>query len=438
MPERRIAITGLGLVTPAGIGLEEFWNAMLRGAQPIRPITRFEAANFPSRIGGELEDFSPRRFVPKSYRKAVKLMARDIQIAVAAADLAVTDAGMVTRAADDGQEMTIHPQRLGCNIGAGLISPDLNELGEAFVTAMTDGAFDLKAWGGEGINNLTPLWLLKYLPNMLSCHVTIIHGCRGPSNTITCGEASGHLSVGEAARWIQRDAADAVLAGGAESKLCPMGLMRQTLLNRLCTSGNDSAAAACRPFDADHDGAVVGEGGGVIVLEEMQSAERRGARIYAELVGFGAACDPGGMDVETPTAGSLDAALTGAMKDAGISPQDVGLIVPHATAMPGEDLCEARAWGEALGQRAREAPAFALTGATGTLFAGSGAVELGAAAMALHTQNVPPTVNFAKAADGCELNLSAERRDGNFQYAVSGAFSVGGQSAACILKKYEQ
>ncbi len=242
MPERRVAITGLGVVTPAGVGAESLWQTLLEARSCVRTIRRFDPSKFPCHIGGELEEaFSARSFVPKDYRKAVKVMARDIEIAVAAADLAFRDAGLVT-AGTGGEGSTVSSGRLGCNIGAGLICSDLNELGAAVSTAVTEGKFDLRKWGSGGMNNLTPLWLLKYLPNMLACHVTIIHAAKGPSNTITCGDASGHLTVGEAARLVARGEADVVIAGGAESKLNPMGLLRQALLRRLCTNRNDQAS----------------------------------------------------------------------------------------------------------------------------------------------------------------------------------------------------
>ncbi len=195
------AITGLGVVTAAGVGIEQLWDALMESRQCIGGISLFDASEFNSQIGGEIADFSARKFVPKTYRKSVKVMARDIEIAVAAADLAIRDSGIISRGIDP-DAMDIDPKRLGCNIGAGLINTDLDELGMAVSSSIEDGQFSLKKWGSAGINDLTPLWLLKYLPNMLACHVTIIHGAEGPSNTITCGDASAHLAVGEAARMV--------------------------------------------------------------------------------------------------------------------------------------------------------------------------------------------------------------------------------------------
>lgn len=438
MPERRVAITGLGVVSPAGVGMDALWSGLLAGRSFTRKITAFDASAFPTDLGGYVEDFSARDYVPKNYRKSVKIMARDIELAVGAADLAFRDAGIVTAAAGEGAELTIEPHRLGCNIGAGLICGDLDEMGVALASSLDDeGKFSLAKWGEGGMSNLTPLWLLKYLPNMLACHVTIVHGARGPSNTITCGDASAHLAVGEATRLVARGAADAAIAGGAECKLNPMGLLRQSMLKRLCTTWQGDASEACRPFDEQHAGTVIGEGGGLLVIEAMDNAKARGARMYAEIVGFASACDPGGIEVLTPTAGGLGQAVRAAMKDAGIGPEQVGLIVTHGTGVAGEDVCETAEWRSVLGDLAERIPAVAVSGSVGSLFAGAGGVELALAAKAMHSQTVPPTVNFTSAAPECGLNLSSAARSGDFEYAISAAFSVGGQSGACVLRRIE-
>lgn len=435
MADRRVAITGVGVVCPAAIGAEAFWQALLTGKSAIKPISVFDPSGFPCHIGGELTDFSARSYVPKDYRKAVKVMARDIEIAVAAADGAFRDSGIVTKGIDP-TNINIPPKRLGCNIGAGLICTDLDELAQAVNSAVVDGKFDMKMWGASGINNLTPLWLLKYLPNMLSCHVTIIHGAEGPSNTITCGDASGIQSVGEAARQIQRGAADVIIAGGAESKLNPMGLLRQDKLGRLCVSRNDTPESACRPFDIAHAGTVIGEGGGLLILEELEHAKARGAKIYAEIVGLGAACDPAAIDVTAPTAGSLDLAVMHALKDACIDASQISGIMAHGTAVPAEDAREVASWQAALGETALKAPATSLGGLNGSLFAGAGSLSLAAAALALHNQVLPPLAGFESPAEGCEMNFSNAPRSMELNLLACGAFAIGGQSAAMILKRY--
>ncbi|MBS3734956.1 MAG: hypothetical protein KGY99_08510 [Phycisphaerae bacterium] len=436
MHDRRAVITGVGVVTPVGVGVQAFADALESGRSAVRDISLFDASGFPCRIGGELESFSARKFVPKSYRKSVKVMARDIEIAVAAADLAFRDAGLTTRGIDP-DNVDVDCKRLGCNIGAGLICTDLSELGAAVNTAVVDGTFDLRQWGEHGLDNLTPLWLLKYLPNMLACHVTIIHGCEGSSNNITCGDASAHLGVGESAGWIARGAVDAVVAGGAESKLNPMGVLRQSLLHRLRTDANDAPADACRPFDADAGGTVIGEGGGLLILEAAERAQQRGAAPYAELAGFGAACDPQGIAATRPNVGSLDLAVSKAMADADVGPDDVDAIFCQGSGVPGEDRLEAQAWAAALGDAAERVPACALTGAIGTLFAGAGGAALAAAAVAMKRNMVPGTVNFSRPAEGVTLNLSRQGRSAELNCIVTAAYSIGGQSAACVLKRPE-
>jgi len=436
MPERRVVITGLGVVTAAASEAEEFWRALTEGRSGISEISLFDATGFLGRDGGQLADFSARKYVPKSYRKSVKVMSRDIEIAVAAADGAFRDAGITTRGIDP-DAVDVEGRRLGCNIGAGLICTDLDGLAEAVNSAVTDGKFDFREWGRAGMDNLTPLWLLKYLPNMLSCHVTIIHGCEGPSNCITCGDASGLMAIGEAARYIARGAADVAIAGGAESKLNPMGVMRQQLLGRLRARGAGEPTAAPRPFEPAHGGMVVGEGGGLVILEDRQRARDRGADIYAELVGFGGACDPRGIDVAKPNVGGLDLAVRRALGDAGIAPEQVSMILAHGTGVPAEDVAEAAAWASALGAPAAEIPAATVTGSTGSLFAGAGGVEIAAAALALRHQTVPASAGFAAPAADCVMNLSASGRAMELEYVVSGAFGVGGQSGACVLKRHE-
>src|SRR5438270_569469 len=253
---RRVVITGVGVVSPIGIGAKAFWENLLAGKVGVRRIARFDAGGFACQIAGEAPPYKIGDYVPKSYRKATKVMARDIELAVIAADDAMKDAGLKTKAYTDTPE--INPQRFGCNIGAGLISAELDELTAAMHIARgaEPNKLDLHTWGKDGMGQLTPLWLLKYLPNMLACHVTIIHELKGPSNTITCADASSHLAIGEAFRTIQRGKADLAICGGGESKIDPMGMMRHTLLKRLNETHNDSPESAVRPFDADAAGMV--------------------------------------------------------------------------------------------------------------------------------------------------------------------------------------
>src|SRR3954466_3879581 len=265
---RRVVITGVGVVSPLGIGARAHWEGVVEGRPGVKRITAFDPAGFPSQVAGEAPAYKIGDFVPKSYRKATKVMARDIELAVIAADDAFKDSGLKSAAYTESPDFD--GTRFGCNIGAGLISCDLNELTGALTTSRDDAStnrLDLKKWGRDGMQQLTPLWLLKSLPNMLACHVTIVHQLRGPSNTITCADASSHLAIGEAFRTIQRGDADLAICGGAESKVNPMGLIRQVLIKRL-TDKNDEPGESVRPFDVDASGTAVGEGGGLLILEE--------------------------------------------------------------------------------------------------------------------------------------------------------------------------
>src|SRR6476620_3339267 len=277
--ERRVVITGIGVISPIGIGSKTFWENLLAGQCGIRKVQNYDAAGFRCQIAGEAPAYKIGDFVPKSYRKATKVMARDIELAVIAADDAFKDSGLKSAAYTETPDFD--GKRFGCNIGAGLISCELNELTAALSTARGDdfaNRLDLKKWGRDGMQQLTPLWLLKYLPNMLACHVTIVHQLKGPSNTITCADASSHLAIGEAFRTIQRGDADMAICGGAETKVVPMNLMRQILLRRVTESHNETPDQAVRPFDTEATGTAAAEGGGLFILEEYDRAKARGAK----------------------------------------------------------------------------------------------------------------------------------------------------------------
>ncbi|MCP4836163.1 MAG: beta-ketoacyl-[acyl-carrier-protein] synthase family protein, partial [Phycisphaera sp.] len=359
--QRRVVISGLGPVTPAGVGIDAMWKKSCDGGSAISRIETFDASGFRSRHGGGIPKdlFNVRDAVPKSYRKATKVMARDTEFAVGGAAAAIADAGLVTKAAGD-EEPTIAPNRMGCHIGAGLIAADIDELSMALARSVDDdGDFDYATWGEQGMGNLTPLWLLKYLPNMLACHVTIIHDCQAPSNTITCAESSATLSIGESMRVIQRGAADVCLSGGCDSKLNPMALLRQQFADRIAETGDDDATAheAVRPYAADADGTLAGEGGGILVLEALDSVRDRGVRAYAEVAGFGAAqsdCpDTVGMKFAEDDPG-LESAIRQALRAAKLEPADIDAIVPSGTGIPDVDAADRRGMKAVFGDRLPE------------------------------------------------------------------------------------
>jgi len=429
---RRVVVTGVGVISPIGIGAQTFWENLLAGKVGVKRIEQFDPSGFASQIAGEVPGYKISEFVPKSYRKATKVMARDIELAVIAADDAFKSAGLQSRAYTDTP--TINPQRFGCNIGAGLISAELTELTGAMHVARAGNSLDLHKWGRDGMNQLTPLWLLKYLPNMLACHVTIIHELKGPSNTITCADASSHLAIGEAFRTIQRGKADLAICGGAESKVNPMGLMRQSLLKRLTESHNDSPADAVRPFDAHANGTAIGEGGGLLILEEYEHAKQRGAKILAELVGFGASQDTHKITEPAPDGVSYGKAIAKALADANLPPTSVDLLIPFGLGISTHDRAELNGLTQVFGGGLERVPMSPIKAQTGSLAAGNG-VEAAAAVMAISTAKIPGAVNTQQILDGKKLNVTKESRDAIVNVAVSSVYSLGGQNAALVFRQ---
>ncbi len=439
---RRVLITGLGTVSALGMGAGggAFWEGLCAGRTALGPVRRFDASGFRCGLAGEVADLSIRDLVPKHYRKATKVMARDTEIAVAAAKFAVQDAGLVTRSdIEEGIATALtHPaERTGCHIGAGLIAADSEEMAAAMATARGEGnRLDLRAWGGEGgagMESLTPLWLLKYLPNMLACHVTIIHGAEGPSNTITCAEASGLLSVGESARVVERGAADICFSGSAESKVNPMGMLRMDLCGYLAQSmGQTDGSALVRPFDPQATGTVLGEGGGILMLEEREAAIKRGARAYAEVVGFG-----GGHSEPGYPAGENDEgyryAIENALEDAGIGPEAISAVVPLGSGVPALDRAELGALRAVLGERLGRVPLITLTPNLGLSMAGCGGLQVAAGALALHTQTVPARVHRGRAAGDAGAG-PADRQAAALEFVLVCSGSLGAQNAAVVLK----
>ena len=443
--ERRVVITGLGLATPIGIGIEAVWDALINRTCGISRIEAFDASGLASAVGGEAPRFKMTDYVHKGYRKSTKVMARDIELAVVAAYEAVKDAGLRTRCLIERGEAEAPPNvdstRFGANIGAGLICADLRELAGAMATATDDdGQFSLTRWGAEGMSNLTPLWLLKFLPNMLACHVTIVHDAQAPSNTITCGEASSHLAIGEAYRTVARGDADVCICGGAESKINPMGVARPQLLGRLATDCNADPARACRPFAADRSGMVPGEGGGLIILEALDHARNRNARIYAEVVGFGASANTNDWKMPDPTGTGIALAVNKALGDAGITADRIDLIATFGCGTVEHDASELAALDTVFGDRLPDIPALAVKGGIGTNGAGSGAIDLALAAKAMQHNTVPPSLNTENPDPRCRLRLNT---DGPYDAPIQGALSLayalgGGQNAALVIKRYQE
>ena len=443
---RRVVINGLGPVSALGLGIEPTWDELLSGRSAIGPIQAFDASHFACVNGAEVRDIKINEFVPKVYRKATKVMARDIELAVAAADLAARDARLATRGtANDGQSTTYDPSRMGVHIGAGLVAAQLDELTVALSEARDDqGRFDIHKWGSEGMAHLTPLWLLKYLPNMLACHVTIIHDAQGPSNTITCGEASGGLSLGESLRVIRRGAADLCFCGGTDSKINPMGFLRQIMTKRINTSDNDDPGSAVRPFCRTAAGTIMGEGGGIAVMEALETfgvrAAHDGARAYAEVLGFGAS-----QTVHRPSRNmfpdsegrGIGLAIQAALRDAAVGPDQIDLIVPCGLGLAASDVPEARALHAVFGDRLADIPLVSTKSMMGNCAAGASALDICITAKAVAEQTIPAVINCDHPLDGlCARTAPAQKIDINF--ALTYSCGQGGQNAAIVLKRLDE
>ena len=449
MATRRVVISGLGPISGLGAGIESTWSRLNSGDSAVGPIRVFDPAGFGCQVAAEVEGFEIRNHVPKSYRKATKVMARDIELAVGAADLAARDAGLVThgRVQETSVSPTYPSSRMGVHVGAGLISAQLDELTAALAEATDEhGRFDYHKWGREGITHLTPLWLLKYLPNMLACHVTIIHDAQGPSNTITCGEASATLSIGESFRVIQRGAADLCFCGGAESKLNLMTYLRQEMTGRLNTEDNDNPARSVRPFCQTAAGTVVGEGGGIVILEAVETYGQRapaspdgGTRPYAEVLGFGASqtVNPDGGNLEPDAQGrGIAVAIRAAMRDAGVEPGQIDLIIPFGSGVPSYDQAEAAALAGVFGDHLVRTPVASVKAAAGTCGAGVGGLDVCVAAAAVAYQTVPAIINCDRPRAGLNAG-SAPARACPLNHVLVYSTGLGGQNAALVLGRWK-
>ena len=437
MDSAGVVITGLGAISPLGLTVSEMWAGLCAGKCGIDKITAFDPAEFGCQLAGQVPDYKIQQYVPRTYRKAVKLMCRDIELAVIAANEALTDSGLITKGIDP-ENINVKPERMAINVGAGLISCDLIELANAVAVSITDGKFDIQKWGKHGIELVPPLWLLKYLPNMLACHISIIHDIQGPSNSMTCGEAGAHLAINETAQVVARGDSDIALTGGAEAKVNPMDITRQCLLKRATTENNHEPASACRPFDADAKGSVFGEGAGMVVLENLENAQRRGAKIYAEVIGTGqsSSINPIYEHLE-PDGSGLQIAIEKAMTEAQIQPNDLDLIVPHGTGIPGDDLAEARAIQAALGEAATQTATWPTKSMLSNTGAASGALNIVAAVFAMAEGKIPAAKNCDRKAEGCNLNIARQLTQKKIRYALCCSYTFGGQTAAVVLKNVE-
>lgn len=385
---RDIVITGVGIVSPIGIGSEPFWESLATGTSGIRPVDLFDASSLKVKFGGQIPDFDPKLYVRP--RKSLKVMSREIQLGFAAADLAIQDAGI--------GEGNLDPERFGVVFGNDMIYADLEDLETTYRRSRVDGGFDFQAWSEAIHEEVHPLWLLKHLPNMTASHIAIAHDARGPNNSIVLGDVSGLLGLAEAASVIERGWADIMLVGGTGCRLHPTALVARG--DSLLSHRADDFSKACRPFDRDRDGLVNGEGAGTIVLESREHAERRGATIRGRLLGTAARCEPATRQKKF-TGESLRLALEAVLGVAGLTPADIGHVNAHGVGTVEMDRAEAAAIASVLG----DTPVTAPKSLFGHLGAGGGVVELAASILGLERGLVPATLNYETPDPLCPVNV---------------------------------
>jgi len=434
---RRIAITGTGLAGPAGDprGLAA---ALRDGRSAVAEIARFDASGFPSHIAGEVPaDYDPTEGTRKDQRRYIKknrkVMARDIQLAMGATCRAILDTGLETGEGETPLPAIDHT-RFGMIFGTSFIPTTLEDLAGPVRAARSDGEVNLTDWGARGIPQMFPLWLLKHLPNMHACHAGILWDAQGPSNSLTCSDAGALVALDEAVRILRRGVADVMVVGGAESRVCPLLLIRYSLLGRLVTAEVEPARAS-RPFDRDALGWVAAEAAVAAILEPLEAAQARGARIYGEVLGTGVGTTTAGIDACDADGAAVAAAVRRALEDAGARPKDLAAVWAHGTGLRVQDRSEAAGLADALGKAADTVPVTATKGVTGHIGAASGLADLAAAVVLARDGLVPPILGCEHPDPEVHLNLvtgEAAALAGDLILLTTNA--VGGQTAAAVVK----
>jgi 3-oxoacyl-[acyl-carrier-protein] synthase II len=409
---RRVVVTGVGLVCALGIGTEESWKNLLAGQSGVGPITLFDAAGFDCRIAGEVKNFDPFRWIEK---KELKKMGRFIQIALAGADFAVKMANWT-------QDQS-----------------DLDEVGVYVSSGI--GGFDIierEHWklvqGGPG--KISPFFIPSAIVNLASGHISIRYGARGPNSaTATACSASAH-AIGDSFKIIDRGAAEMMICGGTEATITPMGVGGFASMKALSTR-NDDPAHASRPFDAQRDGFVVGEGAGIIILESLEHAQKRNAPILAEIVGYGMSGDAYHITQPAENGDGAYRVMRAAMKDAKLAPEHISYVNAHGTSTPLGDALETMALKRVFGERAKQVPVSSTKSMTGHLLGGAGGLEAGISVLALRDQILPPTINQETPDPACDLDyVPNTARKASVEYALSNSFGFGGTNAALIFKRW--
>jgi len=410
---RRVVITGVGLVSAVGIGTRETWKGLLEGRGGIGPVTHFDPSGFSCRIAGEVKNFDPLQYVEK---KEVKKMDVFIQYALAASIFAMEDSGL-----------TISPEsapRVGVLIASGI---------GGFATIEREHRNLLEG----GPRKISPFFIPACIINLAAGQVSIRFGAKGPNSaTATACAASSH-AIGDAVRIIQRGDADAMIAGGSEAAITPMGIGGFGAMRALSTR-NDAPDKASRPFDKDRDGFVVGEGSGVVVLESLEQAQRRGASIYAEIVGYGMSSDAYHITAPSEDGDGAARVMAIALEDAGVQPKEVDYVNAHGTSTPYNDRTETLAIKRVFGEHARKLAVSSTKSMTGHLLGGAGGLEAGICALVAKEQILPPTINYETPDPECDLDyVPNTARRAEVRYILSNSFGFGGTNGALLLKRYE-
>lgn len=406
-------MTGVGLVSSVGIGTQPTWDGLCAGRSGIGRITRFDADGFASRIAGEVKGFDPLQFIGK---KDIKKMDVFIQYAIAASDFALSDAGLKV-------EQPLGP-RVGVFIASGI---------GGFSTIEREHRALLEG----GPRKISPFFIPAAIINLAAGQVSIRFGAQGPNSaTCTACSASAH-AIGDALEIIRRGAADVMIAGGSEAAITPMGVGGFAAMRALSTR-NDEPERACRPFDKDRDGFIIGDGAGVLILEELDRARSRGVPIYAEVVGYGMSADAYHMTAPAEDANGALRVMQSALDDAGVKPSNVDYINAHGTSTPYNDRLETLAIKKCFGEHARSLAISSTKSMTGHLLGAAGGLEAGVMALAIRDQRLPPTINLENPDPDCDLDyVPNQNREATVTYALSNSFGFGGTNASLLFKRYE-
>ncbi|SHI81296.1 3-oxoacyl-[acyl-carrier-protein] synthase II [Geosporobacter subterraneus DSM 17957] len=410
--KKRVVVTGIGAITPIGIGKDDFFNALENGVSGLGPITKFDASDYDTRIAAEVKGFEPTAYIDK---KEAKRMDRFTQFAVAASKLAIEDAKLDT----DG----IDQNRFGVVLGSGI--GGIETLEKEYEKLAT-----------KGPGRVSPFFIPMMISNIGAGQVSMTFGAKGPNTTVVTACASSTNSVGEAFRIIQNGEADVMITGGAEASITPLAIAGFCAMKAMSTR-NENPQKACSPFDINRDGFVMGEGAGILILEELEHAVKRGAPIYAEMVGYGMSADAYHITAPAPGGEGAARSMMNALKDAGLSPNDVDYINAHGTSTPYNDKFETLAIKSVFGQHAYELAVSSTKSMTGHLLGAAGGIEAIACIMAITKSIVPPTINLENPDPECDLDYVANKaKQKEVSVALSNSLGFGGHNATIVLKKY--